>query len=303
MSRVISLLCWLPAVLWYRLIWNFSAQTAAVSGDLSDRLLWRILNRTSPAFAAADTLVQDGAVELLSFFERKAAHMFLYFVLVLLLLLALRCLRRRLWTRGGWAAGLCLLLAALDEYHQTLVPGRAGQLRDVVIDMTGALLALGLTALILWLRRTRAQARGFSPWGLLPAGVTWAAMAILPRLLETSAGLPAVRGLAQRFIDGFSTLAPAAQESLLLAMQPVAVEALLLFLAGLLGAASVLSAALSGLSLQWLFPGVLPLTAFLCALFCRQVWTCVAVGILGGGVSALLWLLAHHWHFSSHTLA
>ena len=74
----------LPAALWYGVIWNFSAQTAAVSGDLSDRLLWRMLAVVSPAFAAADGEVQSASVELLSFFERKAAHMFLYFTLVLL---------------------------------------------------------------------------------------------------------------------------------------------------------------------------------------------------------------------------
>ena len=39
MKHILKLLLWLPALLWYRVIWGFSAQTAAVSGDLSDRLL------------------------------------------------------------------------------------------------------------------------------------------------------------------------------------------------------------------------------------------------------------------------
>ena len=39
MKHLPKLLLWLPAALWYRVIWGFSAQTAAVSGDLSDRLL------------------------------------------------------------------------------------------------------------------------------------------------------------------------------------------------------------------------------------------------------------------------
>ena len=75
MKAVRGVMLWLPAALWYRVIWGFSAQTAAVSDDLSDRLLRRLMALVSPAFAGADADTQNAAVELLSFFERKAAHM------------------------------------------------------------------------------------------------------------------------------------------------------------------------------------------------------------------------------------
>ena len=39
MKTAQNCLLWIPAILWYRVIWNFSAQPAAISGDLSDRLL------------------------------------------------------------------------------------------------------------------------------------------------------------------------------------------------------------------------------------------------------------------------
>ena len=38
--------------------------------------------------------------------------------------------------------------AALDEYHQTFVEGRTGTPRDVLIDMGGALAAVGIETLI-----------------------------------------------------------------------------------------------------------------------------------------------------------
>ena len=38
--------------------------------------------------------------------------------------------------------------AALDEYHQTFVPGRTGTPRDVAIDMGGALVAAGIESVI-----------------------------------------------------------------------------------------------------------------------------------------------------------
>lgn len=81
-------LFFLPAFLWYRLIWGFSAQTATVPGGASDGLL----AAQCPAYAASGAEIQDAAVELLSFYIRKGAHMFLYFMLALLVWLALAAL-------------------------------------------------------------------------------------------------------------------------------------------------------------------------------------------------------------------
>jgi len=186
---------WLPPLLWYRLIWGFSAQTAAVSGGMSDRLLYRFLAALSPAFAASDEAARLKAVEALSFLERKAAHMFLYFVLALLLLAVLS-----LWTarrRSLPAAFLCALAAALDEYHQTFVPGRSGELRDVLVDLGGALAALALAKLLVLCWRGNRAAR-----------LALGGLCILPALLAL---LP---------IPGFSLLRPAAAPFLALLTLP-----------------------------------------------------------------------------------
>ena len=51
----------------------------------------------------------------------------------------------------------CVLVAASDEFHQSFVPGRTPAVRDVGIDLLGALLALGLLelGLALWKQRRR----------------------------------------------------------------------------------------------------------------------------------------------------
>ena len=102
-------LLWIPPLLWYRIIWGFSAQTASASGKVSDGLLHRILIVLSPAYARSEADIQGAAVEVLSFFERKAAHMFLYFLLVILLLAALapfvRNILRR--SRAQWSCTRC----------------------------------------------------------------------------------------------------------------------------------------------------------------------------------------------------
>ncbi|MGZ8658029.1 MAG: VanZ family protein [Solirubrobacterales bacterium] len=52
-----------------------------------------------------------------------------------------------------WAAGLSLLYACSDEYHQTFIEGRTGKVLDVAID------SLGIALACLWLRaRTRRAA-------------------------------------------------------------------------------------------------------------------------------------------------
>ena len=66
---------------------------------------------------------------------RKSAHVGEYAVLFLLT-------RRALGGKHGvWAFLFCLAYAAGDEFHQTFVPYRDGNLRDVLIDAFGAALA------------------------------------------------------------------------------------------------------------------------------------------------------------------
>lgn len=247
MPKQIKYLSWIPAALWYGIIWRFSAQPAAVSGDLSDRLLWRLLEDLSPAFAAASRDAQTAAVELLSFFERKTAHMFLYFVLALLVLFALRRFFHRRGPQTALTLLICAVLAGLDEYHQTLVPGRSGELRDVLVDLTGAAIALGLTALPLlaaWCRRSM----GFPLPALVPALLCL--LPLFPAFLpaESLVGLPAIAKAAEQFVPEAKSLPPEAWSSLLTSLASVVREVLFLTCCGLLGACVLLAAGLASLS-------------------------------------------------------
>jgi VanZ family protein len=51
------------------------------------------------------------------------------------------------WDEVGLALAIVFLYAASDELHQVFVPGRTGQISDVVVDVAGA--GAGLT--LLWL--------------------------------------------------------------------------------------------------------------------------------------------------------
>lgn len=138
---------------WYAVICGFSGQTAAVSGALSDRLLYQLLEAASGAFRALSETGRLAVVEFLSYYERKGAHMFLYFLLAGLLLFALSPWVRSAPRRAAAALAVCAALAALDEFHQTFVPGRSGELRDVLVDLTGSACLLLVWFLVRSIRR------------------------------------------------------------------------------------------------------------------------------------------------------
>lgn len=81
-------------------------------------------------------------------FVRKCAHGTIYFMLGIVAV--------RTFTVSGMkekkacflALLFCFLYAMFDEFHQTFVPGRSGQLPDVLIDTSGAALGIGLYLLL-----------------------------------------------------------------------------------------------------------------------------------------------------------
>ena len=235
----VKLPAFLPAAAWYWVIWGLSGQTAAASGSLSDRLLFRLMALMSPAFAASTELVQVAVVELLSFFERKLAHMFLYFVLALLVCFALCFFTQRAKWRLIFPAVICALLAGLDEYHQTLVPGRSGEVRDVIVDLCGAGIALGFLALPHLARWGR---RSFSV--PLPALVP-AAVCLLPVILAVSgpgalASSSLLAWAADRFLIELAVVPPLAD------LAPAAWAAAYLAACGFAGVCALLAALLAG---------------------------------------------------------
>lgn len=81
--------------------------------------------------------------ELLTFIIRKFAHMCEFAILFLLLYYGFR--KNNL--PYHYALIITFIYACLDEFHQLFIPGRSGQFSDVLIDSSGALMAL----IIIWI--------------------------------------------------------------------------------------------------------------------------------------------------------
>ncbi len=82
----------------------------------------------------------------------KSAHVIAYAVLAWLWWRALTRERVAAWSTLLAALTLTILYGISDEIHQLFVPGRHGQLTDVLYDAGGALLMLFFIRRLTWLR-------------------------------------------------------------------------------------------------------------------------------------------------------
>ncbi|MCR5704582.1 MAG: VanZ family protein [Eubacterium sp.] len=141
MARVI-LLC--LSIWWMITIFDFSAATARESSSLSDGITKKIVEIIEPDFSNLSEKQQEELFDRVSFFVRKTGHFGEYAILGLFIggfLLTFEMIYQNI-KNILISEGFGVLYAITDEFHQGFVDGRSPQVRDVVIDSTGFLLAL-----------------------------------------------------------------------------------------------------------------------------------------------------------------
>ncbi len=134
---------WLLPLLWMLVIFSASSDTG--SAQHTSRIFLPLMHWLFPHMA-------DVRIEFFHFLFRKCGHLTEFAVFGLLLWRAIRHASADghppwQWSQAGLALLLVMIFAASDEFHQTFVPGRTGQVSDVFIDTSGAVVGLGL----LWL--------------------------------------------------------------------------------------------------------------------------------------------------------
>jgi VanZ family protein len=165
---VSRLATWLPPIVWTAVVLSLSSETFSAdnTGGVLDPLLAWLLPWLAPS-----------TIEVIHGLLRKAAHLTEYAVLGALWL---RALTRGDAVRPGPAAWLTLLIgivvAAIDEAHQSTLPSRTGTPRDVVIDMAGVLLVV-VPARLGW-QRTVEVATGLLLWVGVAGGLAALAVAL-----------------------------------------------------------------------------------------------------------------------------
>lgn len=136
----------IPALLWETIIILLTLQPADVSSNLSGGItliLYNIIKQIGSSIS----------METFHLVIRKLAHFTEYFILGLLTFLALVpytiSFKQKLIVIFGYG----FIFASLDETIQLFVEGRAGSVRDVLIDSAGVLFSIMITTGLFTLRK------------------------------------------------------------------------------------------------------------------------------------------------------
>ena len=127
---------WLPVLIWLGVI--FLGSTDVMSAEQTSRFLLPFLRWLKPDISS-ETFTQ------IHFLVRKLGHVGEYAILALLLWRAVRSIRTlhmKLSMLPGAVLLGCALFAASDEFHQSFVKSRTPSVRDVLLDISGALIGL-----------------------------------------------------------------------------------------------------------------------------------------------------------------
>jgi VanZ family protein len=136
---------WWRALCWAALLYFFS--TGYFNSEATAGIIIPILQRLFPNWTP-ETFFQ------IHYLIRKTAHFLNYFLLSILVLEGLRGEDRGWrWVWGRRAVLLCTAYAALDEFHQSLVPWRGASPYDVLLDGAGS--AVAQLVAMLWYRLSK----------------------------------------------------------------------------------------------------------------------------------------------------
>ena len=125
-------------IAWALVIFYLSSEGSDASSGRSD-----VIVQTVQSWGVATT-----GTDFMTFLVRKSAHIIAYFMFGGLAYNVIRHYKLPV-RRALVASGAIVLVYALsDEFHQLFVPGRSGELRDVVIDTAAGVMGVCLAYLI-----------------------------------------------------------------------------------------------------------------------------------------------------------
>lgn len=140
------------------LIFSFSSDNAESSTKKSDGFIIKTVQVVLGRELSQSE--KDKWLKLLVVPVRKLAHFTLYFILGLLVFNFIFEFSFARWWGVYLSIGISFLYACSDEVHQLFVPGRSGQVSDVLLDTFGSCVGIFLYFLVVRWCSGREQKEG-----------------------------------------------------------------------------------------------------------------------------------------------
>lgn len=122
----------------FYIIFGFSSQNGEKSGELSSNITKFILEKMN----YDDIENYEKILKRTEIVVRKIAHFSIYTLVGLLLMSFVSTYKLKQNIRIIISLCIGILYATSDEIHQLFIPGRSGQITDVIIDTMGVLLGI-----------------------------------------------------------------------------------------------------------------------------------------------------------------
>lgn len=127
-------------------IFKFSSEDSGKSTGTSDFVIECIIN-SNPFTKDLDSAEKESIKENIKMPIRKLAHFSIYTVLGITNMCHMSTYSIVRYKRIGCSLIIGMLYAISDEIHQLFVPGRSGQMTDVLIDTIGVLFGICIVLL------------------------------------------------------------------------------------------------------------------------------------------------------------
>ena len=153
LNKTKCLLWGLVIIAWMIVIYSFSAMNGFDSAGLTEVVLDKLydLERTNETFS---TII--GMINIkysFAYFIRKMAHMFIFCVLQIITFLMFRNFGFSFFKSILFSMLIVIGYACTDEFHQLFVPGRSGQITDVMIDTLGGSIGVLIISVITLIKK------------------------------------------------------------------------------------------------------------------------------------------------------
>lgn len=143
-----KILLWCALISCMSLIFYFSSQEASESKGTSSRFIKTIVKIIDFNDNLSEEEIENIS-ESLSVFIRKTAHFSIYALLGIIFSLLLSQYKTYGMRQFLFSIIFCFLYACSDEIHQLFVPGRSGEIKDVLLDTIGGTFGSGIIKILL----------------------------------------------------------------------------------------------------------------------------------------------------------